>query len=147
MAAPPAWKAPAARTGAAARISFVSGFPPCQTCPAIFQTATAQAPLLLPGTSSAQNAVFIKFKSILAPGTIINIQNASGTSICTYKTTKHSYFAFVSTLALVNGTYNVFTDGTVSGEHSNGYYPLGIYTAGTKRGSFTTAGKLTSIEL
>ena len=102
---------------------------------------------LLPGTSSAQNAVFIKFKSILAPGTIINIQNASGTSICTYKTTKHSYFAFVSTLALVNGTYNVFTDGTVSGEHSNGYYPLGIYTAGTKRGSFTIAGKLTSIEL
>jgi hypothetical protein len=102
---------------------------------------------LLPGTSSAQNAVFIKFKSILAPGTIINIQNASGTNICTYKTTKHSYFAFVSTLALVNGTYNVFTDGTVSGEHSNGYYPLGIYTAGTKRGSFTIAGKLTSIEL
>ena len=108
----------------------------------------AGATSLAPSLASSQNSVSIRFSSILAPGTIINIQDASGNSLLTYKVSKYAYSLVVSAPALTTATtYNVYTGGSTTGSGLNGYYPDGVYTAGTKRGSFTVSGKVTSITM
>lgn len=108
----------------------------------------AGATSLAPSLASSQNSVSIRFSSILAPGTIINIQDTSGNSLLTYKVTKYAYSLVVSAPALTTATtYNVYTGGSTTGSGLNGYYPDGVYTAGTKRGSFTVSGKVTSVTM
>lgn len=108
----------------------------------------AGATSLAPSLASSQNSVSIRFSSILTPGTIINIQDTSGNSLLTYKVTKYAYSLVVSAPALTTATtYNVYTGGSTTGSGLNGYYPDGVYTAGTKRGSFTVSGKVTSVTM
>lgn len=110
--------------------------------------AAVGATSLMPSATSTQNSVSIRFSSIIAPGTIINIQDASGVSLLTYKVTKYAYsfVASLPTLAL-STTYNVYTGGSTTGTSLNGYYADGVYTVGTKRGSFTVAGTVTSVSM
>lgn len=108
----------------------------------------AGATSLAPSATSTQNSVSIRFSSILAPGTVINIQDASGVSLLTYKVTKYAYSIVISVPALATATtYNVYTGGTTTGTSLNGYYSDGVYTPGTKRGSFTVSGKVTSVTM
>ena len=108
----------------------------------------AGATSLAPSATSTQNSVSIRFSSILAPGTVVNIQDASGVSLLTYKVTKYAYSIVISVPALaIATTYNVYTGGTTTGTSLNGYYSDGVYTPGTKRGSFTVSGKVTSVTM
>lgn len=110
--------------------------------------AAVGATSLMPSATSTQNSVSIRFSSIIAPGTIINIQDASGVSLLTYKVTKYAYSFVVSLPALATSSiYNVYTGGSTTGTSLNGYYSDGVYTAGTKRGSFTVAGTVTSVSM
>jgi hypothetical protein len=43
----------------------------------------------------------------------------------------------------MGATYNVYTGGSATGTDTNGYYPEAVYTAGSKRGSFTISEKVT----
>lgn len=110
--------------------------------------AAVGATSLVPSVTSTQNSVSIRFSSILAPGTVINIQDASGVSLLTYKVTKYAYSFIASVPALAAATtYNVYTGGSTTGTSLNGYYSDGVYTPGTKRGSFTVSGKVTSVTM
>ncbi len=99
----------------------------------------------VPQAASTQKTVYIRFSTPLAASTVINIQDASGKSIISYKTAKYAYAVLVSLQALAAETYYVYTGGSVAGNEQNGYYNNGIYTPGTLRGSFTISNSITSV--
>jgi len=104
------------------------------------------AKTLSPGNGTTQNAVTIRFTTLLIPGVVINIQDAAGNSILSYKISKYAYYLLVSLPALTTGTtYNVYTGGSVTGSELNGYFADGVYIPGTKKGSFTVNSALTSV--
>ncbi|MCE5331795.1 MAG: carbohydrate-binding domain-containing protein [Bacteroidales bacterium] len=108
--------------------------------------AASGATSLAPGDASSQNSVLIRFNSILNPGTIVNIQDASGNKVLTFRTTKNAYCIMASLPAFSMGaTYNVYTGGSATGTDINGYYPEVVYTAGSKRGLFTIYEKVTKV--
>lgn len=101
------------------------------------------------GTTSSQYTVLIKVAGNIAAGTLVTIQNASGTNLVTYAPARTAYYLVYSSSALQSGaTYKVLTGGTYSGgSSSNGYYTGGTFSGGTQKGTFTVSGKVTTVSL
>ena len=108
--------------------------------------AVAGANLISPSASSAQRSVLLQVTSYIQAGGIVNIQDATGTSIVTFMAAKYAYYFLVSSPQIANGaTCSVYFGGSVSGTSLNGYYPDGVYTTGTLKKSFTVSGIVTSV--
>ncbi|RYU95764.1 carbohydrate-binding domain-containing protein [Emticicia agri] len=99
----------------------------------------------VPGTTSTQNSVLVNFTAAQNAGSLINIQNADGKSIVTYKPAKRYQSIAFSSKELANGTYNVFLGGSSTGAEKDGLYTEGTYTSGTKNTSFTVSGVVTKV--
>lgn len=100
-------------------------------------------------SSSSQYSVLIRLNSRLAAGTLVNIQNSSGTTLVTYSPLRSAYYLVFSSSELASGkTYKVYTGGSCTGGTVvNGLYTGGTYSGGSQKGTFTVSGKVTSVSL
>ena len=112
-----------------------------------------------PSTTSAQYSVLISGQitggqpgqqggstTIFSSSSLVNIQDASGNSLVTFKPARNAYYIVFSASALTTGTtYNLYTGGTSTGTYKDGLYVGGSYSGGTLKKSFTLSGKLTSV--
>ena len=97
-----------------------------------------------PGTESSQNSV--RLTSSTMATNLINIQDASGKSIVTFKPIRSAYGLLLSSPELKIGDYKVFKGGTYEGGTTvNGYSKDGTYSNGTLVKTFTVTDKLTTI--
>ena len=99
----------------------------------------------VPGTTSTQNSVLVNFTAAQNAGALINIQNADGKNIITFKPAKRYQSIAFSSKELVNGSYNVYLTGSSTGSEKDGLYSEGIYTGGTKNTNFTVASVVTKV--
>ena len=99
--------------------------------------------------SSSQYAALIKFNGNVSANTLINIQDASGSSLVTYSPARSAYYFVYSSAQLQGGsTYKVYTGGSVSGStNTGGLHSGGTYSGGTQKGSFTLSSKVTTVNL
>ncbi len=107
------------------------------------------------GSSSTPTSAACTQRSVLystssaTSGNLINIQDASGTNVFTYKIPR-SYqtmtLLFSSADLKANTNYTIYTGGSISGgEDFHGYYTGGVYTSGTKATTFTTSSMITTL--
>lgn len=90
------------------------------------------------------NVVNINFTSALS--SLIHIQDRDGNNIMTFQPAKSVQSLVLYTSHLVNGnSYDVYTDGTVTGTNTDGYYEDGSYRDGTLYESFTISSTTTTI--
>ncbi len=98
----------------------------------------AGAKTLAPTSGTLQNSVLIRFRTYLSPNVHICIQDENNSPVIIFKIQRYALYALFSTSSLTTGkTYNIYSGGTASGTEKNGFYLSGVYTPGTKRGSFT----------
>ncbi len=97
-------------------------------------------------TTSTQYAVKVTVSALISTTTLFNIQDASGTSLVTFKPVRNAYYVVFSSSSLKSGsTYNIYTGGTCTGMLTNGYYTGGTYSGGTLKKSFTVSSKVTAV--
>ncbi|QGW29799.1 carbohydrate-binding domain-containing protein [Phnomibacter ginsenosidimutans] len=100
-------------------------------------------------SNSSQYTMLVKFSSVVSAGSLINIQNAAGTSLVTFAPLRNAYYLVYSSAALSAGSsYKVYTGGSISGStNTNGWHIGGTYSNGTLRGTITLNSKLTTATL
>lgn len=101
-------------------------------------------------STSTQCTVLIKFSSSKSAGSIIHIQNESGTDVATFAPTRaYNYIVLSSSLLTKGASYSAYTGGSYSTAANNGFYSGGTYTAGTLLKTFSTSasGSLTTITM
>jgi hypothetical protein len=97
-------------------------------------------------TTFAQYTIKVTISSQLNSSTLFHIQDASGTSLVTYKPVRSVYYIVFSSPDLKTGTtYSIYTGGSSTGTYSNGLYIGGTYSGGTFKKSFTLTSKVTSV--
>ncbi|MFA9390977.1 MAG: carbohydrate-binding domain-containing protein [Prolixibacteraceae bacterium] len=98
-----------------------------------------------PGTTSGQYSVLINFKTRVAKGILIHVEDSEGNSILTCTSIK-SFNSFVcSSAGFKNGsTYKLYIGGSSSGTVVDGLYSNGTYSGGTLYTSFTISSKITT---
>ena len=98
-----------------------------------------------PGSTSTQNSLKISSSSL--GSNLINIQDAGGNSLVTFKPIKSAYYLQFSSPALKTGnSFSVFTGGSYSGGTTvNGYSTGGSYNAGTRKSTFSVSEKVTLV--
>lgn len=96
---------------------------------------------------SSQAAIAIYFTTVQKAGTLINIKNADGKSILSYKAIKDFTQVTISSPALkVGETVTLSTGGADSGPEKNGLYKQGTYTNGIQTGQVTLNSLQTAID-
>ncbi len=109
---------------------------------AVGSSGMAQAP----GTTSTQNSVLVNFSAAQAAGSLIHIQNSSGSGILTFAPSKRYQSLAFSSPELIRGSaYNVYLGGSSTGTVTDGLYENGICTPGSRYTSFTVSGAVTTI--
>lgn len=99
-----------------------------------------------PDETSAQNSVMINFDSMLAAGTLVNIQSSAGEDLLTFAPAKDfQSIAFSSSDLVAGATYSVYTGGTASGMADSDLFEAGTYTPGTQVTDFTVSSAITWI--
>jgi len=100
-----------------------------------YRTKTIPTP-----TASTQRFLYSTANSKVLAGTLFHIQDASATSMVTYKPTRTAYYFIFSSPSLKPSTsYSIYTGGSTTGTATNGLYSNGVYTAGTFRTTYGTA--------
>ncbi|MCP9764583.1 carbohydrate-binding domain-containing protein [Lacihabitans soyangensis] len=104
--------------------------------------------LQAPSAISPQNSVLINFKKGNEAGKLINISNAKGESLVTFRP-QINYFSFIfsSSKLIKGGNFTVSTGGLVVGTAESGYYETGVYKDGTVNGNFTVNAVITQLNL
>lgn len=98
------------------------------------------------GTTSTQYAVLLNLQTYFNANTIFHIKASDGTEIVTFTPVKRiRSIAFSSSKLKLGTTYDIYTGGSSSGTAADGLYQNGVYTAGTKYGSFTISGIVTRV--
>ncbi len=102
-----------------------------------------------PTSSACSQRSVLYSASSATSGNLINIQDANGTNVFTYKLPR-SYqtmtLLFSSADLKANTNYTIYTGGSISGgEDFHGYYTGAVYTPGTKTTTFTTSSMVTTI--
>jgi len=70
-------------------------------------------------------------------GTLVHIETVDSNDVLTFRPSKTYQSVVFSSPLLVQGTdYVVYTGGSTSGTESDGVYPAGSYTPGTKIAEF-----------
>jgi trimeric autotransporter adhesin len=97
-------------------------------------------------TSSSQYTVKATANALVTASTIFNIQDASGSSLVTFKPYRNAYYFIFSSPDIKNGSsYNIYTGGTSTGTYTNGLYVSGTYSGGTFKKNITITSKVTSV--
>jgi hypothetical protein len=99
-----------------------------------------------PSATSGQYSIKATSSSGISSSTIFNLQDASGTSLVTFKPIRNAYYLIFSSPGLKSGsTYSIYTGGSSTGTYTNGLYVGGAYTGGTLKKSFSISAKVTSV--
>ncbi|MCE5271023.1 carbohydrate-binding domain-containing protein, partial [bacterium] len=97
-----------------------------------------------PGTNSTQCSVLLNLGSTQPAGALVHLQSSDGAGVLTFKPAKKfQSIVFSSTGLVLGGSYDLYLGGSDSGVSSDGLYPEGGYTAGSKYGSFTISSIVT----
>ncbi len=96
-------------------------------------------------SASTQPVISYKMSSSVAANTLLNVQDSSGNTIFTYKSTVSYRHITVSSPSFKTGsTYKIYTGGSTTGTANNGLYTGGTYTAGTLKKTVTLSSTVTS---
>ena len=102
---------------------------------------------ITPSTNSKQNCLIARLTSSQSAGTLINLQNSNGEILFTFSPAyKYQWVAF-SSPDLINGTYNYYYGGSVSGGiKEDGLYEGEKYTPGTPISSnLSVSSRITTV--
>lgn len=100
----------------------------------------------VPDATSTQNSVLVGFTTAQAAGTLIHIQSGDGKDILNFKPTKRYQSMAFSSPVLTKGTsYDVYAGGSATGTATDGLYPGGTYSSGTKYTTSTVSGVVTKV--
>jgi len=109
---------------------------------AVGSAGMAQAP----GTGSTQNSVLINLSGTLPGGTLLNIQDESGTNVMTFAPSKQYQSIVFSSPELMTGSeYMLYYGGSATGTETGGLYLDGTYSPGTEYTTFTVSSVTTII--
>lgn len=98
-----------------------------------------------PGTSSSQYSILINFKTRIAKGNLIHIEDSDGKEILTCTAIKSFNSLVFSSADLKSGsTYKLYIGGSSAGSAIDGIYTNETYTAGTLYSSFTISSIVTT---
>ena len=90
--------------------------------------------------TSTQGAIYLTTSSIYAAGTVIHFETTDGDGVLTFEASKEFSVVVFSSPDLVAGeTYNVYLDGSTSGESISGLYGGNAYDPGTLVGTVTAS--------
>jgi hypothetical protein len=99
-----------------------------------------------PGANSAQNSVVIKFDQTQEANTLLHLQTALGANVTTFRPSKSFRTVLISSAAISDdGTFQVYTGGTVTGDVLDGLYDLINYIGGSLYATFTVTGSVTTV--
>lgn len=99
-----------------------------------------------PASSSAQYSLKVTIFSTLSTSLLLNIQDATGKNLVTYRPVRPVYYVIFSSPLLTSGSvYSIYTGGSSTGTYVDGLYSDGIYSGGTLRKTFTVSGKVTTV--
>lgn len=99
-----------------------------------------------PSENSAQNSLIIKFDQVQQANTLLHVQTALGADVTTFSPSKNFKTVLVSSAAINdNGTFQVYTGGTVTGDVLDGLYDLISYIGGSLYATFTVTGSVTTV--
>jgi hypothetical protein len=98
-----------------------------------------------PSPTSTQYSVIVTLNTTKQANTLVNIQNAAGETVLTFRPAK-AYKAIVfSSPYLAPGSYDLYLGGSSTGTLSYGIYEDGTYMPGTKYTTFTISQIITTI--
>ena len=90
--------------------------------------------------TSTQGAIYLTTSSIYAAGTVVHFETTDGDGVLTFETSKEFSVVVFSSPDLVAGeTYDVYFDGSTSGESISGLYGSDAYDPGTLVGTVTAS--------
>ena len=90
--------------------------------------------------TSTQGAIYLTTRSIYAAGTVIHFETTDGDGVLTFAASKEFSVVVFSSPDLVPGeTYDVYLDGSTSGESISGLYGSDAYEPGTLVGTVTAS--------
>jgi hypothetical protein len=90
--------------------------------------------------TSTQGAIYLTTSSIYAAGTVVHFETTDGDGVLTFETSKDFSVVVFSSPDLVAGeTYDVYVDGSTSGESISGLYGSDAYDPGTLVGTVTAS--------
>jgi len=99
-----------------------------------------------PSDNSTQNSVLISYSNVQKANTIVNLADAEGNSLITFKPEKGYQSILISSPDLnLNSTYTLYTGGTATGLENNGLFTEGSYENGTKLTDLTVSKSVLSI--
>ena len=91
-----------------------------------------------PQSSSAQNSVYVSFRTEQAAGKIFSLQTEAGKSVALLKAKREASVFLVSDPLLVTGhKFNLYTGGQVTGTDRGGFYFDGNYSNGVLKAAIT----------
>lgn len=100
-----------------------------------------------PDTTSSQNSVLINFSSTQDADTLVHLQTTLGANIATFKPSKSFKTILISSATVnSNGTFQLYTGGTATGDVLNGLYNLVNYVGGSLQATFTVTSSVTTVD-
>jgi hypothetical protein len=98
-------------------------------------------------STSSQYNLYISSSSLISNTSFLNITDANGNEIITFKSKYGGYkFLFSSPLLKSGTSYSIFTGGSYSGgNEDNGIYSGGTFSGGTSKKTFTISNKVTTL--
>jgi len=92
------------------------------------------------GTSSTQASLYLTFDSVIDAGTVVHIQTTDGEGLVTFAPANvFDVIVFTSPDLEAGGEYEVYLEGSVSGDSTTGLYSDDAYTPGTLSGIATAS--------
>ncbi len=85
-------------------------------------------------SSSKQNFMVLSFGSSTSENDIVSLTDESSNAVFSYKTDRAYSNLVYSSNKLVNGTYNLFKNGTITGNNNYGFYTNATLTDGVQLG-------------
>ncbi|WP_116789196.1 carbohydrate-binding domain-containing protein [Flavobacterium psychrotrophum] len=99
-----------------------------------------------PSNSSAQNSVLVKFDATQSANTLVHLQTTLGANITTFRPSKSFKTLLVSSASISdNGSFQLYTGGTVTGDVLDGLYDFISYVGGALQATFTVSGSVTTV--
>lgn len=99
----------------------------------------------IPGSSSTQNSVLLKFSSAQAAGQLVHLQSSEGTELFTFKPAKNYQSIAFSAPSLTKQSYDLYVAGSDNNAATDGLYAIGGYQVGTKKTTFSVSGVSTQV--
>ncbi|MEH0153216.1 carbohydrate-binding domain-containing protein [Limibacter armeniacum] len=99
-----------------------------------------------PGSTSTQSSVLLNLQSQQSANTLFHIQKSDGTEVFTFAPAKRYQSVVFSSSLLEDGeSYDVYIGGSSTGTVTDGVFEGGSYSAGTKVGTVTLSGSVTTV--